>query len=67
MKDTNAKQPEAKKCRSSYVFESFEKFVERHLAVGHDIRMFIDPKGNSYAIFCAACDPKMGEVMPPRN
>jgi hypothetical protein len=67
MSNPTAKQPKIKKCQSSHVFEGFEKFIERHLVKGHDIRMFIDRKGNSYAIFCAACNPTMGDVMEPRN
>ena len=67
MSNDEAKQQKVMKCRSSYVFEAFQEFVDRHLAEGHDVRMFLDPNGNSYAIFCAACDPQMGEVMPPRD
>ena len=67
MSDANVKQPESKKCRSSFVFEAFSDFVDRHLVEGHDVRMFLDPNGNSYAIFCAACDPKMGDVIESRN
>jgi hypothetical protein len=67
MSNPKPKQPESKKCRSSYVFEAFNEFIDRHLLEGHDVRMFLDPNGNSYAIFCAACDPKMGDVMEPRH
>jgi hypothetical protein len=47
---------------SSYAFEALEQFIERHLAEGHDIRMFLDRNGNSYSIFCIKCDPRMAEL-----
>jgi hypothetical protein len=31
----------------------------------HLVRMFQDPSGNYFAIFCTVCDPEMGDVMEP--
>ena len=67
MSKAKAKLPERSECQSSYAFEAFEKFLERHLAEGHEVRIVIDPNGNCYAIFCAACDPRMGDIMETRH
>jgi hypothetical protein len=67
MSNPKGNRLKSKKCQTSYVFEAFNEFIDRHLVEGHDVRMFLDPNGNSYAIFCAACDPRMGEVMEPRQ
>jgi hypothetical protein len=34
MSKPEAKQPKFKKCRSFYVFEAFEQFIDRHLLLG---------------------------------
>ena len=52
---------------SAYAFECLQKFVDRHVAKGHEVPMFLDPCGNCYAIFCATCDPQMGEAMESRH
>jgi hypothetical protein len=52
---------------SAYAFETLQNFIDRHLGEGHEIRIVIDPNGNCYAIFCAACDPRMGEAMETRH
>ncbi len=67
MRDGKVKQAESKKCRSSYVFEAFKDFVDRHLVEGHDVRMFLDPNGNSYSILCVTCDPRLTDVVTTRH
>jgi hypothetical protein len=69
MDNSKAKPPpEINECRSSDAIEEFRKFIERHLVEGqHDVRMFLDPPGNCYVLFCAACDPKMAEAMETRH
>jgi hypothetical protein len=61
------KLPEKSEVKGSYAFEAFEKFLERHLTEGHDVRVVIDPNGNCYAIFCAGCDPRMADAMETRH
>ena len=67
MSKAKAKLVERHQVEGSYAYEAFEKFLDRHLAEGHDIRIVIDPNGNCYAFFCAACDPRMGEAMETRH
>ena len=69
MGKAKAKEAELNDCHSAsaYAVESLQKFLDRHLVEGHDVRMFLDPRGNCYAIFCATCDPQMGEAMEPRQ
>jgi primosomal protein N' len=62
MSKAKLEQSETSQRGSSYVFEALEQFIERHLAEGHDIRMFLDRNGNSYSIFCIKCDPRMAEL-----
>ena len=64
-----AKETQLTQCQSvsAYAFEILQNFIDRHLAEGHEIRIVIDPSGNCYAIFCAACDPRMGEAMETRH
>ena len=52
---------------SSYAFEAFQKFIDSHLVGGHDVRMFLDPNGNSYSILCVTCDPRLTEVVTTRH
>jgi hypothetical protein len=52
---------------SAYAFETLQNFIDRHLVEGHDVRIFLDPNRNCYAIFCAACDPRMGDAMETRH
>lgn len=67
MINAKAKQPEINECQS-YAFEEFKKFIAHHFMEGqHDVRMFLDPNGNYYGLFCAACDPKMAEAMETRH
>jgi hypothetical protein len=61
------KLPEKCEVQGSYALDEFEKFLNQHFAEGHDVRLFLDPNGNSYAIFCAACDPRMGDVMETKH
>jgi hypothetical protein len=64
MINAKAKQSEINPCPSSYALEVFQQFIDRHLAKGkHDVRMFQDPSGNYFAIFCTVCDPQMIEVI----
>ena len=68
MSSAKAKQAqEIVECQNSYPFEALQKFLDRHLVEGHDVRMFLDPNGNYYAIFCAVCDPRTGEAMETRH
>jgi hypothetical protein len=68
MNNAKAKLPEKSEVQSSCAFEEFKKFMERHLVKGqHDVRMFLDPNGNCYALFCAACDPRMADAMETRH
>ena len=59
------KQPAVlSKCESSYALDHFKKFSDRHLVKGeHDVRMFLDPETNYFAIFCAVCEPRMVDAM----
>ena len=68
MSNAKAKQAEINLCASSYALEVFQQFIERHLVKGqHDVRMFQDPNGNYFAIFCTICDPQMVEVTETRH
>jgi hypothetical protein len=68
MNNVKAKQPESNQCLSSYAVEEFKKFIDRHLGEGqHEVRLFLDPSGNCYAIFCTVCDPKMADAMETRH
>jgi hypothetical protein len=69
MNNAKAKQqPETNECQTADAFEEFKKFIERHLVEGeHEVRLFLDPNGNCYAIFCAVCDPKMADAMETRH
>jgi hypothetical protein len=58
-----AKLPKNCKVQGSYAIGEFERFVNRHFAEGHEVRMFLDPTGNSYALFCTGCDPRMTEAL----
>jgi hypothetical protein len=60
-------QSETNHHESSYAFEALEQFMARHLAEGHDVRMFLDKNGNSYSIFCIKCDPRMAELTETRH
>jgi hypothetical protein len=52
---------------ASYAFEAFEKFIDSHLVRGHDVRIFLDPNGNSYSILCVTCDPRLTEIVSTRH
>ena len=67
MSKAKATPAEKSEAQSSYAFETLQSFLDRHLAEGHDVRIVLDPNGNCYAIFCAACDPRMGEAMETRH
>jgi hypothetical protein len=68
MSNAKAKQREINDCHSSYASEVFRQFVDRHLVEGqHDVRLFQDPSGNYFAIFCTVCDPQMIEVVETRH
>jgi hypothetical protein len=69
MNKSQAKQPaQSKQCESSYAFEVFQRFVDRHLMEGeHDVRMFLDPSGNYFAMFCTVCDPQMIDLGETRH
>ena len=68
MSNAKAKQREINGCQSAYALEVFQEFVNRHLVKGqHDVRMFQDPSGNYFAIFCTICDPQMVEVLETRH
>jgi hypothetical protein len=60
-------QPQINERHSSYAFEAFQKFIDSHLVEGHDVRMFLDPNGNSYSILCVTCDPRLSEVVTTRH
>jgi acetyl/propionyl-CoA carboxylase alpha subunit len=64
---TEFEQSETSQRESSYAFEALEQFIERHLAQGRDIRMFLDRNGNSYSIFCIKCDPRLAELTKTRH
>jgi hypothetical protein len=56
------------KCKSSYALEQFKKFRDRHLVKGeHDVRMFLDPETNHFALFCLRCEPQMVNLMETRH
>jgi hypothetical protein len=67
MGHAKAKQPENCKVEGSYAIDEFERFVNRHFAEGHEVRMFLDPTGNCYALFCTSCDPRMIEAIETRH
>ena len=68
MSNAKAKQPEINLCASSYALEVFQQFVDRHLEKGlHEVRMFQDPNGNYFAIFCTICEPHMVEMTQTRH
>ena len=67
MSKTELEQSKTSQRGSSYAFEALEQFIERHLAEGHDIRMFLDRNGNSYSIFCIKCDLRMAELTETRH
>ena len=60
---SKAKLSEKSEVEKSYAFETFKNFLDRHLGEGHDVRSVIHPSGNCYALFCAACDPQLGDAM----
>jgi len=60
-------QPEINERHGSYALEAFQKFIDSHLVGGHDVRMFLDPNGNSYSILCVTCDPRLSEVVTTRH
>jgi hypothetical protein len=60
-------QPQIRERRGSYAIEELQNFMTRHLVEGHDVRMFLDPHGNSYSIVCVACDPRLADVMETRH
>ena len=62
-----AKLPENRKVQASYAVDEFENFVNRHFGEGHEVRMFLDPTGNCYALFCTLCDPRMAEAIETRQ
>jgi hypothetical protein len=68
MDKSKEKRPRIIERQSSCAFEEFKKFIESHLEEGqHEVRMFLDPNGNYFAIFCATCDPKMADEMETRH
>jgi hypothetical protein len=67
MSHVKGQLPENCKVQGSYALEEFERFLNRHFAEGHEVRMLLDPSGNCYALFCTACDPRMGEAMESRH
>ena len=67
MSKDKAKLAKKYEVEGSYAYDALEKFLGRHLAEGHELRIVIDPNGNCYAIFCAACDPRMGDAMETRH
>jgi hypothetical protein len=68
MNNAKANQPEIDDCHSSYALEVFQQFLDRHLKEGrHDVRLFLDPNGNYFSIFCTVCEPKMAEVIETRH
>ena len=67
MNNDKVKQPEVSQRPASHAYEAFEKFIERHLGEGHDVRLYLDPNGNSYSILCVTCDPRFEDAMAPRH
>jgi hypothetical protein len=66
MNNAKVKQRKITECQSTYALQVFQQFVDGHLVEGqHLVRMFQDPSGNYFAIFCTVCDPEMGDVMEP--
>ena len=60
-------QQQGNERHGSFAFEAFQKFIESHLVRGHDVRMFLDPNGNSYSILCVTCDPRLTDVVTTRH
>ena len=56
-------KPQTNERHGSYAFETFQKFIDSHLARGHDVRLFLDPHGNSYSILCVTCDPRLTDIV----
>jgi hypothetical protein len=68
MNNAKAKQPAINEGQSSCAFEAFKKFIDRHFEEGeHEVRMFLDPNGNYFGLFCSGCDPKMADAMETRH
>jgi hypothetical protein len=67
MSKDKLEQPQSNERHGSYAFEAFQKFIDSHLVRGHDVRMFLDPNGNSYSILCVTCDPRLTDVVTTRH
>jgi hypothetical protein len=67
MSKHQVEQPEILSRPVSAVGESFEKFLDSHVAAGHQIRMCLDLKGNFLALFCITCDPTMADGFQTRH
>lgn len=70
MDNDKTKQPQAPVYtrESSYAFEQFKKFSDRHLVEGeHDVRLFLDPETNYLAIVCVICEPRMIDLVETRH
>jgi hypothetical protein len=63
----NDKQPEITQRHASHAYETFDKFTKRHSGNGHDVRLLLDPNGNSYSILSVTCDPPFEDVMATRH
>ena len=67
MSKDKLEQAHSNERHASYAFEAFDKFIDSHLVTGHDVRMFLDPNGNSYSILCVTCDPRLTEIVSTRH
>lgn len=67
MNNDKVKQPAISQRPASHAYETFDKFIERHLGAGHDVRLFLDPNRNSYSILCVTCDPRFEDAMATRH
>jgi hypothetical protein len=67
MSKEKSEQPQTNERHGSYAFETFQKFIDSHLVRGHDVRLFLDPQGNSYSILCVTCDPRLTDIVSTRH
>jgi hypothetical protein len=67
MSKEKSEQPQTNERHGSYAFEMFQKFIDSHLARGHDVRLFLDPHGNSFSILCVTCDPRLTDIVTTRH
>ena len=67
MSKHHVEQPEIEVRTVSAVADAFEKFLDSHMAAGHQIRMCLDAKGNFFALFCITCDPPMADGFQTRH